>query len=300
MVGAVSEATATDDTEDAPGGPAAGVRWNLDDLYTGPTDPALGADLDHALEASREFEARYRGRVAALDPDEMAAALDAYEALQEPLARAGAYASLLFAADTSAPAHGALLQRVQERGTEVRNRLVFFDLEWVAVDEAASERLLAAPALARRRHLLRSLRRYRPHLLSEPEERILEETANSGERAFARLFDEILGAARFEVELDGRTRSLGEEETLSLLYDPDRERRRAGARGLTAGLRQHARVLSFIFNTLVQAKSTEDRLRDYADPMDARNLANEIDGASVRALMEAAEGAFPWCSATTA
>ena len=49
----------------------------------------------------------------------------------------------------------------------------------------AAEALLADPALARCRHLLGALRRYRPHLLSEPEERLLEETANTGRRAFA-------------------------------------------------------------------------------------------------------------------
>jgi oligoendopeptidase F len=93
--------------------------------------------------------------------------------------------------------------------------------------------------------------------------------------------------------VDGEALELSEEETLSLLYDPDRGRRRAAAAGLTAGLKQHARILAFVFNTLVQSKTTEDRLRSYGDPMDARNLANEIEGASVRALMEACERAHP-------
>ena len=271
------------------GGPAAGVCWDLSDLYAGVSDPAIDADLARAASAARAFAERFRGRVRELDAAALAEALDAYESIQEPVARAGAFASLLFAGDTSEPGHGALLQRVQERGSQVRNALVFFELEWVAIDEADCERLLRDPALARRRHLLHSMRRYRPHLLSEPEERILEETANSGERAFARLFDEILGAARFSVTIDGEIADLSEEETLALLYDPVREKRRAAAQGLTEGLKAHSRVLAFIFNTLVQNKATEDRLRSYGDPMDSRNLSNEIDRTSVRALMEACE-----------
>jgi oligoendopeptidase F len=282
-----------DTTTESSAGLAAGVRWDLSDLYAEPAEAAIERDLDAAEAGARRFAERYRGRVGSLAAKELAAALDELEALLEPPGRAGAYASLRFAADTAAPPNGALLQRVQERGSAVRNAIVFFQLEWVALDESHAARLLAEPTLARRRHLLEAMRRYRPHVLSEPEERILEELANTGERAWSRLFDEILAAARFPVSLDGATKELSEEETLSLLYDAERERRRAAAAGLTAGLKQHARLLAFVFNTLVQSKATEDRLRAYADPLAARHLSNEIDAASVSALLGACERAFP-------
>lgn len=284
----MSETTST-----AGSGPAAGVRWDLSHLYPEPAKPGIEADLVSSLEAACSFEKRYRRRIGGLSAAELAEAVDVYEALQEPVARAGSFAQLQFAADTQAAAHGALLQYVQERSTEIRQHLLFFELEWVAIDEAQVATLLTEPALAKRRHLLESLRRYRPHVLSEPEERILEETANTGERAWSRLFDEILGAARFSVELDGETKELSEEEVLSLLYDANRDHRRAAASGLTEGLKQHSRVLAFIFNTLVQDKATQDRLRSYEDPIQARNLANEIEGSAVRALLEACEAGYP-------
>jgi oligoendopeptidase F len=278
----------------APGtGPAAGVRWDLSDLYAGPDDPRLDADLARALDAARVFAERYRGRVASLGAAELAAAVDALEASSDPTARVLAFAGLLFAADTSAPRHGALLQRVQERTSEIRNTLVFFELEWVAVPDDVAGRLLADPALARRRHHLASARRYRPHVLTEPEERLLEETANTGRRAFSRLFDEILGALRFRLEHAGGTEDLSEEEVLAKLYEPDRELRRAASAALTAGLRANARTLGFVFNTLVQDKAVLDRLRRYASPLDERHLANEIDAAAVGALLSACERGYP-------
>jgi oligoendopeptidase F len=282
-----------DTTTEASAGPAAGVRWDLSDLYPEPAEATIERDLDVAEAAAVRFAERYRGRVAALDAAALATALDELEALLEPPGRAGAYAGLRFAADTSVPANGALLQRVQERGSAVRNAIVFFQLEWVAASDAHAAARLASPALARRRHLLESMRRYRPHVLSEPEERILEELANTGERAWGRLFDEILAAARFRVTLGSETKELSEEETLALLYDTDRERRRAAAAGLTEGLKQHARILAYVFNTLVQNKATEDRMRAYPDPLAARHLSNEIDAASVQALLGASERAFP-------
>jgi oligoendopeptidase F len=275
------------------GGPARGVTWDLSHLYAGPDDPRLGADLEGGLQAAATFAGRYRGKVAGLTPTELARAVDEWEALSEPVARAGAYAGLLFAADTATPRHGALLQHVQEQATEIHNLLLFFELEWVAVDEASAAALLADPALAGRRHLLESLRRYRPHVLSEPEEKLLAETANTGRNAWSRLFDETLAGMKFQMMRDGKAQELSEEEVLSLLYEPDRQLRREAARALTAGLKANERLLAFMFNTLVQDKASDDRRRRYAAPMDARNLANEIEGASVDSLLSACVERYP-------
>jgi len=284
---------------------AAGIRWDLSDLYAAPDDPAIESDLDRALTQSQAFAERHRGGIAALAAAELAAATGELEALNEPVARAASYSQLVFAADTSDPRNGALMQRVQERVSEIRNTLLFFELEWVAVEEEAATALLADPALAGRRHLLGSMRRYRPHLLTEPEERILEETANTGRRAFSRLFDEIMSSMRFEVPTEARgeenegaeesveTEVVGEEEILSRLYSPDRNVRRTGSKALTEGLRANAGPLAFIFNTLVQDKAVDDRLRDYESPIDSRNLANEIAGSSVDALLSACVEHYP-------
>lgn len=283
---------AHDSTAPSSGGPAAGVRWDLSDLYAGLDDPRIDADLDAAEAAARAFAARVRGRVAALDATALASALDELEAISTPATRAGTYAGLLFAADTADPRHGALLQHVQERGSAIRNQLVFFELEWVALDDALAAERLASPELARRRHQLESMRRFRPHVLSEPEEKLLEETANTGRRAFSRLFDEVTGSLRFRLEHAGRVEELGEEEVLAKLHEPDRGLRRAAAAALTEGLRANARTLSFVLNVLVQDKATTDRLRRYPHPMQERHLANETDHASVEALLAACESRY--------
>ncbi len=273
-------------------GPAAGVAWDLSDLYTAPDDPTLERDLDDAFAEAEALASELRGRVGSLTASELASALDRLEALEEKVGRAGSYAGLLFAADTTPPEHGALYQKVQERGSAIRNELLFLELEWVALADDVVDALLAEPVLEKRRHHLRSMRRYRPHLRSEAEEKILEQTANTGRRAFSRLFDEVMSAARFRLEGPEGERELSEEEVLSLLYDADRETRRRAALSLTEGLHENERVLAFIFNTLVQDKAQSDRLRAYANPIDDRNLANEIEGESVRALLDACDDRY--------
>jgi oligoendopeptidase F len=291
--GAGTDTSSDASGDEQAGGPARGVRWDLSDLYAGPDDPQIDADLDRAHEEARAFEQSYRGRMTELSAADLAEAVDRLESLHVPVHRAAAYAQLLFAADTLAPRHGALLQHVQERATAIKQHLIFFELEWVALEDARADALLADPALARRRHMLSVMRRYRPHVLSEPEERIVEELSNTGNRAFSRLFDELMSAMRFRLRQDGKELELGEEEVLALLHDPDREARREAARSLSEGLRANHRPLAFIFNTLVQDKAVQDRLRRFEAPMQSRNLANEIEDRTVASLLDACVARYP-------
>jgi oligoendopeptidase F len=271
---------------------AAGITWDLSDLYAGADDPGIVRDLDAALHAAQGFAQTYRGRINVPNgpsPAFVAEAVATMEAILAQAGKAAAYAELLHAADMGPPAHGALVALTQEKVSAVRRELLFFELEWLALDDVPSQRVVVDPSCERHRHFLRSLRRYRSHVLSEPEEKILEEAANTGARAFSRLFDEVLSSLRFEVEIEGTRQPLNESGVLALLYDSRREVRRAAADGLTCGLQSNQLLLGFIFNTLAQDHAVSDRLRTYRDPMDSRHLANEIGGDTVAALMQACE-----------
>ena len=117
----------------------------------------------------------------------------------------------------------------------------------------------------------------------------MDEKANTGGRAFRRLFDELLNNISFKVRLNGRTAALSETETLALLYDPERKNRKAAAKGLTKGLVDNSHVLTYIFNTLVYDHATNDRLRSFGYPMDSRHLDNEIDKETVGSLITSCE-----------
>ena len=91
---------------------------------------------------------------------------------------------------------GALLARLTEKGAVVDTQLLFFGLELADLDDAAADALLADPALAPWDHWLRSVRKFRPYILTEPEEKIITEKSVSGVSAWDRLFDELLGALR--------------------------------------------------------------------------------------------------------
>ena len=269
------------------------TEWDLSPLLDG--GAAEGEDraatermLDEARQRSAQFADTYAGKVAVLDGAGLHGAMAELEAINELIGRVGSYASLRFATDTADPARGALLQLVQERATEIETLLLFFELEWAAMDDARAQELLASDELDRYRHHLESVRRYRPHLLSESEEKIVTEKSISSQAAWARLFGELVAALR--VDLDDQELTL--DVALSRLQTADREVRRAAADAVSRTLEPGLRTRGFIYNTLVYDKSVEDRLRHYPNWLASRNLSNEASDESVMALIQAVRARF--------
>ena len=266
------------------------VAWDLAPLVRGDEESGPDLLLEEATTRAEAFAEAYAGRIAQLDPDEFAAAVTEVEAISELAGRAGNYAMLRFSVDTADPAIGALLQRVQEKGTAIETKLLFFELEWAGLEDERAEELMAADGLDTARHFLRSARRYRPHLLTEPEEKILAEKNISGASAWSRLFSEQVSA--ITVPVPGEDEPVTLDGALALLMSPDRDVRRTTAENVTAALEPGLRTRGFIFNTLLHDKAVDDRLRHYPNWLAARNLSNEAADESVQALLSAVRSRY--------
>jgi oligoendopeptidase F len=264
------------------------VAWDLDNLVDGSGPAGADALLDEASTRAEAFASRYAGGIAELDGSGLVAAMHELEAIHDLSGRAGSYAALRFSTDTADPERGALLQKVQERSTALETELLFFDLEWAALDDDRADELLAADGLDFARHYLRSARRYRPHLLTEPEEKVLTEKSLTGRSAWGRLFEELVSALK--VELDGEQLTL--DAALSQLMSPDRQVRSAAAEAVTEALSPGLRTRGYVFNTLLADKTTDDRLRHYPSWISSRNLGNEASDESVQALIDAVQARY--------
>jgi oligoendopeptidase F len=259
------------------------VRWDLSDLYSSPTDPAIERDLAATLEFARGFEQRYRGRIAELEPAEFAAMMKELEGHYETSVLPGLYAHLLHSQDTQDAAAGRLVARSREAAAEQGKHLVFFSLEVAQLSDEQAAGLYAHPEAAAYRHTVEQERRYRPHQLSEVEEKLLTEISPVGRGAWTRLMEELCAA--IQVDLDGNRLPLA--QALALLREPDREVRRAAVEGVTRALSQDIRSRAYIFNVILQEKSIADRLRHYPTWISSRNLANETSDEAVEALVAA-------------
>jgi oligoendopeptidase F len=255
--------------------------WDLSTLLPDGESGAL-ARANQAVALAEGFARDHQGRVAGYDAGRLAATLSELEQIHSVLILADGYASFRFDADSEPPEHGALLSAVQARAAQVQTLVNFFDLEWLEISDQRAEVLLAASELNRYAHLLVTLRRTRPHRLTEPEERMLTEKTVTGREAWRRLSEEQL--AGLEAEWEGEPTELAEVE--GRLDSADRSERRAAADAITAALEPGLRLRAAMLNVLLADQAVDDRLRRYPHWLAQCNLENEADDASVHALVE--------------
>lgn len=268
---------------------ADGITWDLSDLYESPSDPELAADRKAVLELAGDFSGRYRNRVADLDPEEFFVCLKEYEEIIGLLRKIGSYSNLIWSTDTENPQLGKLVQEATELASEVNQKMVFFDVEWLKLDEEAAALLIDSSELKPFRHYLIVSRGYREHTLDEGQEKVMSAKGVTGRSAWVRYFDQTLGASRYL--LDGE--ELTQQQVLGMLQSGDRDLRHRAHASLTETLQSLNRTLTYVFNTVLADKSVNDRLRNYEHWLDARNLSNQIDNESVSALTTAVTDAYP-------
>ncbi len=265
-------------------------EWDLSDLYPGPRSGELVADLERVAADAKAFATAYQGKLDRLDGAALAAAIAAYEAMEETLGRVMSYAQLVYSGDMVDPEIGRFFQTMQERTTEISTDLLFFGLELNRIEDAALEAKLASSGeLARYRPWLRDLRVFRPHQLSDELERLLHEKHVAGRAAWVRLFDETMADLRFP--LDGQ--DLTSAEVLHKLTDKDGAVRKAAAKSLGKVLGENVRLFTLITNTLAKDKAIEDGWRSYERPVSSRNLGNFVEDEVVEALVAAVRESYP-------
>jgi oligoendopeptidase F len=255
------------------------VTWNLTDLYS--SEQELETEMSEIEVEAEKFAAQYRGHVDSLTAGELSDSLHSFEGLQDRLGRALTYVFLNWCTNTEDAERGALLQRIKEQGTLIGQAILFYEIELIQMDESRAIQLLSSPELDGFRHYLEVLRLRQQHILSEPEEKILAEKSVTGTEAWSRFFDETLGRTRFS--FGGK--EITEQEILSKLHDSQRSTRRDAALSFTVGLRGQLKNLTYIFNTVLAEKSSDDRLRKYKHWLSSRNLSNEITDEAVDALI---------------
>src|SRR3984957_11090764 len=269
-------------------------EWRLQDLYDGMDSASFAADLERAEQEAKLFAEAYRGKIAeiAAKPDAgetLAVAVKAYESLQDLIGRIMAYASLLYASDTSNPAIAKFYGDAQERVTALAGDVLFFELELNRLDDSKLNAAMAAPALGHYRPWLEDIRKEKPHQLADDLERLFLEKSVSAAAAWNRLFDDTMAALRFDFEGE----SLTLEPLLGKLMDPDAKIRETSANVLATSLKVNLRLFALITNTMAKDKETSDRWRKFGDVADSRHLANRVEPEVVEALVAAVTDAYP-------
>lgn len=262
------------------------AQWDLSLFYDGLDSPQIEQDIQAVRQLTDQLAQDFRGRIPELDASGLQMVTRQAEALHQKFGRLSTFGFLHYALNTQASERMAFLQKITELGSELSTKLVFLETEWAGLEDDQVQHLLSQPELAEYRHHLLNKRKYKQHLLTETEEKLLAEFSPVGTSAWTKLFDSVLG----HIEFGEQARSM--EETLADLYSPDRAVRKQASDDLTAGLKSQLHVLTHIFNTLVAEKMIDDRLRKFPNWLTSRNLSNEIEDQTVQVLCDAVKARY--------
>ncbi|TKS62447.1 MAG: oligoendopeptidase F [Nitrospira sp.] len=199
--------------------------------------------------------------------------------------RISAYAYLWFSENTKHLAARSFKTKVEERLTALQNRLVFFDLWWQSVDEDNARRLMAGTGTLQ--YHLESIRRFKPHTLSEPEEKIINIKNITGHSAVHSLYDVVTNGFSFTLTVKGKRKTMTREGLTSYLRHAQGRLREAAYRELYRVYADQHDLLGEIYKILVNDWKAENlQLRRFASPIATRNLGNDIPDEAVASLLK--------------
>ena len=261
--------------------------WSLEDLYPGFNTPELESAFDRIEEQVASFEGLRSRLTPDMDSGMFMEVLRASEDFTRLLVKLDAFAGLAFAADTQDQAAQTLQTRVQQFAADITNRVLFFSLWWKDLDEANAARLMEAAGDYR--YYLEEMRHFKPHTLSEPEEKVINLKDVTGSSALITLYDAITNRYTFKMRADGQTRSLTRAQLMGYFYSPDPKLRARAYREQFRVYAADGAILGQMYQTRVRDWHNENvTLRHHKTANSARNLMNDIPDEAVDALLAVA------------
>ncbi|MEM2140524.1 M3 family oligoendopeptidase [Nitrososphaera sp.] len=267
--------------------------WDLSGLVKDPTSKEFGQYLASIENSVKEFEAKRQNLRPDMPAPEFEGMIREIEGISEKLSVAAGFAHLRYYANTASNEASALVTRMDKMSADAANRLLFFDL-WFKkqVDDANAARLIEGVSPVYREHL-RHERLLAKHSLSEPEERIINTLEVTGTGALVKIYDKMTSAFEFEMKMKKGKKVVvrkfdNREKLASLVRSADPAEREAAYKALFAVYKKNSGVLGEIYqNIVVEWRDEGISMRGYRSPISIRNVGNNLDDATVDALLAA-------------
>ena len=260
-------------------------KWNLNELFPGFDSPDLQEAFDNVEEQVTSFEGVRDKLKPDMDAETFLDVVQASEETTRLVHKIYAFAELSFSADTQDQSAQSLLGRVQQFVAEIQNRTLFFSLWWKDLDDANAQRLMDASGDYR--YYLEEIRHFKPHTLSEAEEKVINLKDVTGSNALINLYDAITNRYVFKLDVNGEVKELTRAQLQPYIQGPDPDLRAKAYQELYRVYGEDGLVLGQMYQTRARDWHNENiSLRKFSSPMSVRNLANDVPDEAVNVLMD--------------
>lgn len=272
---------------------AAEDRWAVEAIFK--TDEEWESAFRATEDYGRAFQA-WAGRLGE-SPESLAGAIAEMLAQQRALEKLGLYAGMRQDEDLSNALHSSMDDRCTARRNEVAAAQSFFMPELLSIDPAVMAEWLRSPALEGYATWLEEMLRYRPHTLSEPEEKLL---AMSGDAlqgfhaGFGKLNNVDMPARLPEItDQNGRRTKLTNSNLVPLMEESDPWVRRAAFDGYYRELSGNLNTAAALLNGQVKSHIFMAKARRHASALEASLFHDLVSTEVYRALIDAVHNRLP-------
>jgi len=249
-------------------------KWNLTHLFANVSK--WQEDFAWLQRTYPRFQ-EWKGKVGE-SAQTLAAVLEFEKSLELKMECVYHYASLQLAEDSTNNEYLARIGQVQNLLTKIGEAAAFVVPEILAIDDEKFARFVADPALKDWRIKLQKIRRMKPHVLSEAEERILAlgNVALSGyDDTFSQLTDVDMKFGAL-VDETGRERPLTQSSFSSFFVKRDPELRKRAFHQFYAEFRDHEYTLAASLAYSVKADVFHARARHYSTALEAALFPDDV------------------------
>jgi len=261
-------------------------KWNLDELVKNPDRTVFDQKLAKIESNAKRFEKIKKSLNPKISSGKFLKLLRDIENISEKSSVIGGYASLRYSENTQSDEATSLLTRITKFGSDIENRLLFFDLWWKKqVDEKNARRLIKSAGQFS--EYLRFKRLLAKYSLSEPEERIINTLDVTGVSALVKLYDKITNAYVYVVTVDGKKRTMNRELLTTLFRSKKAKTREAAYKSLFSKFSENKGVTGEIYQNIVLNWRDEGvGMRGFSYPIMIRNISNNVDNETAKILLD--------------
>ena len=260
-------------------------KWNLTELVKDPKSLAFQKQISDLEALAKKFEKLKSKLDPKMSSRKFMGILHEIEDISEKMSRIGGYASLSYSADTQSDEATSLMTRMSKLGSEISNKILFFDLWWkTQVDDKNAKRLIKDSGELS--EYLSHKRLFAKYALSEPEEKIINTLDVTGISALVKICDKMTSAYEYKMNVGGKTKKMTREEITNYIRNTNPKIRETAYKTILTKYTENKGVLGEIYqNIVLNWKDEGIEIRGYKSPISMRNIGNDIDDKTIESLL---------------
>jgi len=259
--------------------------WDLSELVKNPKSPAFQKQIKELENQAVKFEKIKSNLDPKMSSKKFMNIIQQIEGISKNMSKIGGYASLSYSSDTQSDEATSLMTKMSKLGSEISNKILFFDLWWkTQVDDKNAKRLMKDAGEIT--EYLSHKRLFAKYALSEPEERIINTLDVTGISALVKLYDKITNAFEYKMKIGNKSKTMTREELTNYVRSTNPKIREIAYKTILTKYTENKGVVGEIYQNIVLNWRDEGiEIRGYKSPISMRNIGNDVDDKTIETLL---------------